>query len=85
MSLLHKHATSMALLVVLVLCNVMVQKAEGDLGQCLTSCGEDIVMCIAECGLKASSTAVTCPTSCGIDTVSCVSGCLKIMLSARGG
>nr|GMD22683.1 serine carboxypeptidase-like [Ipomoea batatas] len=73
----------MALLVVLVLCNVMVQKAEGDLGQCLTSCGEDIVMCIAECGLKASSTAVTCPTSCGIDTVSCVSGCLKIMLSAR--
>lgn len=48
-------------------------------GQCLVSCGNDIVGCCTEC-LSKGPESVPCILNCGMTNVGCMGGCLGTKL-----
>lgn len=71
---------STPIVVLVVVALVVVYAVEGQeqepLGQCLVTCGEKVLTCAANCGVKGGKTS--CYQRCGSGDIGCVEYCLGI-------
>ncbi|KAL2510931.1 Uncharacterized protein Adt_16531 [Abeliophyllum distichum] len=55
--------------------NVLMHVEGQQVGQCLIGCGQKVVSCSIDCGIKGGA-AVPCYQECGNENIGCVTSCL---------
>ncbi|KAK4339152.1 hypothetical protein RND71_040614 [Anisodus tanguticus] len=67
--------SSLALLMLLVVCTTTIHHAKGQAGTCVISCGQQAISCVIRCGPPPPP--VTCYPGCAMNGIDCLTSCLR--------